>query len=1149
MNKKSLTWLAIIVFGIALCSAATVHAQTTYELSGTVYDGTGAKIPNVAITAYDAGTGIEAGSDTTDTEGFYSIFLEAGTYNLIVTPPVGTGFDESRIDGLVITEDTIQNIVLIPKAVQLSGTVMTSEGVAIPEAYVSLRPSSGTGIEYEDFTDENGYYEISLLAGIYDLEVGSWHCEDPEHIPCRFFYKLVEPHLFITENTERDIVVDVVKLSGIVTDANAVPVPNVGLEADWSGPSYGRATSGEDGRYIMALIPGTYDIYIYPPEGSGFAHEVIGELDIPVDTTLDIILQEAIQLTGTVTTSEGVAIPEAYVRLRPSSGTGLSYSDSTDENGYYEISLPAGIYDLYLSKYGSADPENIPSQFSQTIETSLSITENTERDIVVDEVKLSGIVTDANAVPVPNVGLEADWSGPSYGRATSGEDGRYIMALIPGTYDIYIYPPEGSGFAHEVIGELDIPVDTTLDIILQEAIQLTGTVTTSEGVAIPEAYVRLRPSSGTGLSYSDSTDENGYYEISLPAGIYDLYLSKYGSADPENIPSQFSQTIETSLSITENTERVIVVDVVKLSGIVTDINAVPVLDVYLYVDGPSEGRVTSGVDGRYIMALIPGTNYEVSIYPPEGSGFADASIPGMDIQTNVILVVILQQPDTVPPTITSGPTAIDITQTTASIQWLTDELSDSVVDYGLDTNLGTSVSDPSWVVNHMITLTDLAPGTTYYYRVSSTDRVGNGPTQSDIFSFTTLLEPDVYPPVIIFGPEVLPTITDVTATVHWITDEPSNSYVFFGKTQDLGNVEGSEIYISDHYIDLAGLEPDTIYYYKVASTDPSGNGPTESSIHTFRTKEGPDTEPPIITSGPTVLPTITDTAAQIVWTTDEISDSGVSYNDGTNYYVAHDDKYVIDHMMTLTGLQPDTLYYFTVSSKDPSGNGPTLSETLTFRTLATPDTDPPIIVTGPVAKSVTSNSAMIEWETDEISDGRVDYGLDTNLGSYIIHIEDLILHQLFLTNLKPTTTYYYKVSSTDPSSNGPTESEIFSFTTLGPPSEEFCIDFDPDTLNLQSKGKWVTTYIELPEGYDVSAINVSTVMLNDQVQAEMKPTEIGDYDDDSIPDLMVKFDRSAIQEILEVGDEVVITVTGELINGTPFEGSDTIRVIEKGGKK
>jgi hypothetical protein len=111
------------------------------------------------------------------------------------------------------------------------------------------------------------------------------------------------------------------------------------------------------------------------------------------------------------------------------------------------------------------------------------------------------------------------------------------------------------------------------------------------------------------------------------------------------------------------------------------------------------------------------------------------------------------------------------------------------------------------------------------------------------------------------------------------------------------------------------------------------------------------------------------------------------------------------------------------------------------------------------------------------------------------------------------------------------------------------IDFDPDTLNLQSKGKWVTTYIKLPESYDVSYINVSTVVLNYQVHAEDHPTEIGDYDNDGIADLMVKFDRHAVEEILEVGEEVEVTVTGELIDGTQFEGTDTIRVIDKGGKK
>lgn len=116
------------------------------------------------------------------------------------------------------------------------------------------------------------------------------------------------------------------------------------------------------------------------------------------------------------------------------------------------------------------------------------------------------------------------------------------------------------------------------------------------------------------------------------------------------------------------------------------------------------------------------------------------------------------------------------------------------------------------------------------------------------------------------------------------------------------------------------------------------------------------------------------------------------------------------------------------------------------------------------------------------------------------------------------------------------------------------IDIHPDTLNLKSKGEWITCYIELSEGYDVSDINVTAVMLNDTIPAELHPVGIGDEDGDGIPDLMVKFDRSdVISYILanvnmtKLFEErfmtVTLTVTGYLNDDTPFQGSDTIKIL------
>ena len=107
---------------------------------------------------------------------------------------------------------------------------------------------------------------------------------------------------------------------------------------------------------------------------------------------------------------------------------------------------------------------------------------------------------------------------------------------------------------------------------------------------------------------------------------------------------------------------------------------------------------------------------------------------------------------------------------------------------------------------------------------------------------------------------------------------------------------------------------------------------------------------------------------------------------------------------------------------------------------------------------------------------------------------------------------------------------------------ETFIDFDPNILNLRARSGLVTVYIELPEGFDVRQIDVSSIRLNGFVPALSRPTAIGDYNGNGIPDLMVKFDRSAVNKVVEAGESVEITITGE-VGGITFMGTDTIRVI------
>ena len=142
-------------------------------------------------------------------------------------------------------------------------------------------------------------------------------------------------------------------------------------------------------------------------------------------------------------------------------------------------------------------------------------------------------------------------------------------------------------------------------------------------------------------------------------------------------------------------------------------------------------------------------------------------------------------------------------------------------------------------------------------------------------------------------------------------------------------------------------------------------------------------------------------------------------------------------------------------------------------------------------------------------------------------------NEWFQVNATTANTYWVNVS------NSENQSEYVNFTveysSLPPPHEITIIRIKPETLNLASKGVF-TAVITLPEGYNVTDINISTVECEGAFAVKGMIADENKY--------IAKFHRQEVN--VSTGDEVTLTVTGELYDGTPFEGNDTIRVIDKG---
>ena len=114
--------------------------------------------------------------------------------------------------------------------------------------------------------------------------------------------------------------------------------------------------------------------------------------------------------------------------------------------------------------------------------------------------------------------------------------------------------------------------------------------------------------------------------------------------------------------------------------------------------------------------------------------------------------------------------------------------------------------------------------------------------------------------------------------------------------------------------------------------------------------------------------------------------------------------------------------------------------------------------------------------------------------------------------------------------------------SVTPPPIAMTFDLTPNTLNLAARSLWVTGFLEPASPFAASEIDIASIRLNGTVPVDpAAPTALGDQNGNGIPDLMVKFNRLAVELTVPEGDQVEVTVTG-VADGHPFLGTDHIRV-------
>lgn len=280
----------------------------------------------------------------------------------------------------------------------------------------------------------------------------------------------------------------------------------------------------------------------------------------------------------------------------------------------------------------------------------------------------------------------------------------------------------------------------------------------------------------------------------------------------------------------------------------------------------------------------------------------------------------------------------EIENGSAIVKWKTDIETKGMIYYGenanlLDKKMGYSLYD----YDHELLITGLKKNKTYLFKIVAINEL-EIPQETESFSqtFSTKgMKKEESNPPIVLEKKIIDVVSNAIA-LGWTTNEKTTATVYFREESEK-SYRAIGYAKLDYYHEkvISGLKSGKVYYIKITAADAFGNKSTEylyTNTRTGKTSELKifDIEP---LSGDEKL--VFPTSITIKWKTGRITKSFISYGKNLNKLSAKvDDLSPVRktaHEIRLTELDPDSLYYYSITATDAFSNKST-TKTMSFRT-------------------------------------------------------------------------------------------------------------------------------------------------------------------------------------------------------------------------